>query len=420
MQYPGEYGTFGVVRGPGKSVTVNNVLTFDPLTKQIGDALIINAWVNHFNSSDPVDIVVDFYDENNNHVGYDVMRPQQFLDEHGHGTGLWFIAGQYSPEDDSNLPADQNIRAAFFEVAQLTQAQKDSGQRPSTQGAPAQQRTYTKEVSWTGDDFVVAWGWHSEAWKWGGWGRRDFAHKHRMIQQRIINIITNPALANEYRVYPSPNGWNVGTTFQYQNNSDKQTLLNALASPNSRNFFWLGHGQDALFTPSSEKIPHTYITPNDISEALENGAFMRNNRIINREKVRKHPYRLVILMGCEMVGNEWPNAFGIDARESTVAEYQALQRKPRAMVIWTSPIQVPAGNDLFEIPQVRAPTNLIYAGREHTKMSLALAVLFSNWMANRPLKECMEAFEREALRQGFRGMDSWKIHGCIDLRKEGP
>ena len=162
MQYPGEYGTFGIVQGPGKSVTVNNPLTFDPLTKQIGDALTINAWVNHFNSSDPVDIVVDFYDENNHHVGYDVMRPQQLLDEHGRGTGLWFIAGQYSPEDDANLPADQNIRAVFFAVSPL-RAKRSPGQRPSTEGGRSiSSQLYVKENWRNGDGFVVAWGFETE------------------------------------------------------------------------------------------------------------------------------------------------------------------------------------------------------------------------------------------------------------------
>ena len=420
MQYPGEYGTFGLVRGPGKSVTVNNALTFDPLTKHIGDTLTINAWVNHFNSSDPVDIVVDFYDENNNHVGYDVMRPQQLLDEHGHGTGLWFIAGQYSPEDDANLPADQNIRAAFFEVAKLTQAKKDSGQRPSTQGAPAQQRTYTKEVSWTGDDFVVAWSWDTEAWKWGGMWRQDFSHKHRMIQNGVINIIANPALDNEYRVFPSPNAYGSSSTFSLLNSNDKTTLLNALAAPNSRNFLWFGHGSDWALSNGKGDDDFQGITHDEVEEALHNHKYGTEDGTPVRpnEGINQHPYRLVILIGCETDGVNWCNAFGITQKSSTVAEYQALQRKPRAIVLWETDVTAPEGAHLFNMTGRQA--------LQHSKMAGALGVLFANWMANRPLNVCMDAFARKALEGNifgidkFRGMENYKIYGCQDLTRNGP
>ncbi|MCS1411520.1 MAG: hypothetical protein M2R45_04720 [Verrucomicrobia subdivision 3 bacterium] len=133
--------------------------------------------------------------------------------------------------------------------------------------------------------------------------------------------------------------------------------------------------------------------------------------------MNQHPYRLVILIGCETDGKEWCGAFGIPHETSTVVEYQALGRKPRALVLWQNTILVPT---------TQAPFG--YADFvDHSNLASDLAVLFSNWMGNVPLNVCMQRFQAAALsraglgtRPGFDGMESWVIYGCEDLTRNGP
>ena len=242
-----------------------------------------------------------------------------------------------------------------------------------------------------------------------------------MIRNGVINIIANPALDNEYRVFPSPNAYGSSSTFSLLNSNDKTTLLNALAAPNSRNFLWFGHGSDWALSNGKGDDGFQGITFLDVQEALHNHYYgtANGNRVGNlNESINQHPYRLVILIGCETDGVNWCNAFGITQKPSTVAEYQALQRKPRAIVLWETDVGVPAG---------AAPGNII--GRQalqHSKMAEALAAFFANWMSNRPLNICMNAFVQKALDgkilgiDRFWGMENYKIYGCQDLRRNGP
>ena len=99
-------------------------------------------------------------------------------------------------------------------------------------------------------------------------------------------------------------------------------------------------------------------------------------------------------------------------------DYQDRGLKPRAIVLWKTDVGVPAG---------AAPGNII--GRQalrHDKMAEALAAFFANWMANRPLNICMNAFVHKALDgtilgiDRFWGMQNYKIYGCQDLTRNGP
>lgn len=99
-------------------------------------------------------------------------------------------------------------------------------------------------------------------------------------------------------------------------------------------------------------------------------------------------------------------------------DYQDRGLKPRAIVLWETDILAPDGANFWNI-----------TGRQrlqHDKMAEALGVLFANWMANRPLNVCMDAFARKALEGNilgidkFRGMENYKIYGCQDLTRNGP
>ena len=122
-------------------------------------------------------------------------------------------------------------------------------------------------------------------------------------------------------------------------------------------------------------------------------------------KPNKHPYRLVILNGCETYDAGWVNAFGIDysmlGSTNIVLEYQFFGREPRAFVGWTAQIDVPR----FAISVV------------HAQYALALSELFSKWMGGFPLDFCVDSFADSAIGYGFSLQDKWMISGCLDLRR---
>jgi len=116
------------------------------------------------------------------------------------------------------------------------------------------------------------------------------------------------------------------------------------------------------------------------------------------------------MMGC----NTWklertiellPKVFGIELRESSVQDYLAAGREPRAFVGWDQSFEIPGGRGWSLADIV-----------DHIHFTEALAALFSRWMVGQTIEECMLAFERVALGHGFDGIDSWRIAGCRDLR----
>lgn len=430
-QYPGLHGTYGYALGATRRVNINNLFTFDRLTRQFDEYFNLSFIVNNHNPL--MDILVDFYDEDDDYIDSWVVRPSFVLGNFQIDIKVDTLAA------NSPFPVDEPIRAEFFRVGRLRQfpalpyansIRKFAGQVGDVSGPqdhdntgdPVQTQTYAKEVSWTGDDFVVAWGWDKSAWLWGKiWGQ-DFAHKHSMIQNGVLNIIANPALTNPYRVLPSQNGFGRSTTFMLTPNN-KTNLLNTLAQPNSRNFFWFGHGNNLVISNGKtddegvELEGYVSLNFSEVANALGNASvasFTRNGQL-SQIGTANHPYRLVILMGCNTDGANWCDAFGIAKETSNVATYQSLGLKPRAIVVWKDEISVPRGAHASNV-----------LGREfltHRKMSNAMAVFFSNWMANRPLNQCMHAFVRQALSGStlgvdhFLGMESWQIYGCADLRR---
>jgi len=113
-------------------------------------------------------------------------------------------------------------------------------------------------------------------------------------------------------------------------------------------------------------------------------------------------------MGCNTDGDKWSRAFGVQRVKSSVAEYRALGLKPRAMILWRDEISVPRGG-------LKGLT--LFGATKHTQMSNLLAEFFSNWMTNKSLLNCMDELEEGAREFGFKGMESWEIYGCQDLKR---
>ncbi len=194
--------------------------------------------------------------------------------------------------------------------------------------------------------------------------------------------------------------------------SGKELLLTTLADRANSHFFWFGHGDVGSFGPT----PGSAVTVDEavVGRSLGNtgGVFLLNGEEKGKEAKIEHPYRLVILMAC----NTWkkgqttalfPRAFGVDFKESTVEDYLAVGREPRAFVGWEEAIEVPGGTH-FLTGQLTDPL-------DHLHFTQALAALFSRWMAGQPLSNCLAAFAAVAKEHGFVGVDSWRIAGCRDL-----
>lgn len=445
MQYLLEGDNWGIVRGPAKNVNIGNNLTFgqffndefrpSSLSSVIGSKLIIDAIINNYDESNSPNLAIAFYDEDDVYLGYTIHSPRSFIDQDGNSN--WYISSEWDlTTSNSTLPSNKNIVGVFYWI--LT-AQLDHNNTPQE----ITRRVFVRDGGlFDGDDFVVAWGWSPTFWE----GRRPM-QKHEMIRGGVLNTIGDPlgnlfnrdyvpytlAPLPENRVVTSAGASNL-PTFRFQTGDDKQKLLTALADRKNRNFFFLGHGSPGSLSHSSSEREQIYI-PNanqpdvifaeEIAQALGNPInppwFFPNDRT----KFINHPYRLVILMGCETAGPSWPNAFGISPKESTVQEYLDLGREPRAIVLWEEEILIPRE---------------LIPGRSqvlHSRFGYGLYRMFKFWMEGKTIEECMVEFERAANRttveedggrlgirfsaselfDPFDGLDSWKIYGCKDLRR---
>jgi len=265
------------------------------------------------------------------------------------------------------------------------------------QAAAKRKRWFAKQIpGGIGDSFVVAWGWDS-------YGSSFNARREGLMLDGVINIIGNPARDDEYALKPAQN---VAFTsaFRYDTEADKKILLTALTSANSGNFFWFGHSGGASFTGNGDK---SHIEALDIENALENKK--HRSKPPKSSFQNKHPYRLVILNGCETYSAEWALAFGFDFAPTgsthDVLAYIRQGRQPQAFVGWEENIQVPiSGADFLG----------------HLYYATALAYLFSNWMDGFLLEEGLRQYSDYLYVLGYAGHRSWKISGSASLYRGAP
>lgn len=136
------------------------------------------------------------------------------------------------------------------------------------------------------------------------------------------------------------------------------------------NFFWNGHASNVgISSSASDSDGLANLASGDVAGGLHNA------RTSKGWQQRQHPYRLVILNGCETAEDDlWARAFGIEGTINTKAKFQRKGESPQAFVGWTGTIDVPAATYLNILP----PTTFdAYAE--------SLAILFSEWMADVPL-----------------------------------
>jgi len=140
---------------------------------------------------------------------------------------------------------------------------------------------------------------------------------------------------------------------------------------------------------------------------IENELQNKKHRSKPPKIVRKndHPYRLVILNGCETYSAEWANAFGIDYSPNTSTNSLLMHlvqgREPQAFVGWKEGIEVPAIADFTM----------------HNQYALALADLFISWMGGSSIQSCLEDYAEQMDSFDFEFHDSWRISGCFNLTR---
>lgn len=182
---------------------------------------------------------------------------------------------------------------------------------------------------------------------------------------------------------------------------DYSVLTNALADGSSANFYWWGHGGRFAIGPHPKKQP--FLMARDVKDFLRNAAL-------------DHPYRLVILDGCETWSSEWADAFGIDFNPGgstyTVQNFTSRGLNPQAFVGWDPTTPAPM-----------TPDGVVW-------VQDALFYLWAYWQLGYPLDECLQQYAYYLVDvHGFNDDGDWlgigangipdykeyKISGCVDL-----
>ena len=244
-----------------------------------------------------------------------------------------------------------------------------------------------------GSQFVVAWGW--DVYSSGFNNRREQA-----MLNGVINLIDERIIGNGYTLRPTANVA-LATAFRFDTIADGELLVDELKSPSAGNFFWFGHsGKDFI----AGNVKKTSVDAGLVELALQNKAH-RSTRLAPRTNA--HPYKFVVLNGCENYTADWANAFGIDFSPDGTTDYTGTYlpagRTPRAFVGWKEQIDVP--NRLGS-----------WIGYE-SEYSEGLGLLFYNWMQGNYLTYSLNQYANRMAFHGFDGHSSWRISGCADLTR---
>jgi hypothetical protein len=364
--------------GTQRNIAVSNLITFDSLTSQFTSyGLIIYGTLNGITNAG---MSIQLSDDYGNPLVYgDFMVTNGVIDLY------WDLT-----DGQGNQISFGNIQANFS----ITNEDTDS---PPPINVP---HWWYREGGAGNPTFAVAWGWDC----YYPWFNNCRAN---MMMGGVVNILANPAANNPYTMAPCCfwNQWDApNTMFRYDTDSDKQILTNALAQ--SLYFFWIGHGGANTIIGNPDK---SNISAQEVRNALGNLQFESTPK---HPKTNAHPYKLVVLNGCQTDGDQWSRSFGIDydppGTTNYVAWYKTVGRIPRAFVGWTKQNEVPNCADAECV------------GHQH--FGNALGALWGDWMSGFPLQACMEDFAAIATNSfgpysGYTGQDSWHISGCVDLQR---
>lgn len=301
-------GTGVDAESPTITINVYNEISFPSWIEQFGelnDSVLITAQSAHTNA----DWTVDVYGSNAGYIG-------TFS---GHTTdgsiyGWWDLVGPggvaYTNE-------------AYFQFVFATVYDDGLPSRPARNklvpSTPVPKKTYRQTDNWVGKGmWVVA---NQQAWE-------------GLLGADLLDIATDGfvVIADGGGLTTRPTHQS-GEAFRIQFGSGTptstkagqwQSLRNALFHPESRNFFYLGHGSPNGIGASSN-------APLFISAS----AISTNLHTIPAGQTNRHAYRFVFLYGCETASGTLPESFGVIHRENVpLVDFGNAALTPNTFVGW--------------------------------------------------------------------------------------
>lgn len=304
-----EDGSTGVdAESPPVTVNVYNEVAFPNWIEHFGelyDSVLITAQLAHTNAH----WFVDIYGSNAGYIG-------TFEGDTTDGTiyGWWDLVGPGGVAYTNEAYFDFVVSADY-----AGQAPQGNGPQPNGSSTSVPKRTYRQTDNWVGKGMWVTA--NLQAWEnLTSSDTLDIATDGFVTIADTVGLTTRPT-------HPT------GTAFRIQygsgipastRNSQWQSLRNALYHPESRNFFYLGHGSpDSLGgSPDTNRL----ITVSEVATNLHTIPAGQTNR---------HGYRFVFLYGCETASGTLPEAFGIIHRENVpIGDYVDAALTPGAFVGW--------------------------------------------------------------------------------------
>lgn len=258
-----------------------------------------------------------------------------------------------------------------------------------------------RSAGFSGDSFTLAFGWNNQTW---------YSDRQYMIHYGVENIVFNPAADETYNNTPL-NCYDCDPFFMYKT-VDQQTLLLDLENVNVANFYWDGHGNiGSIGSTESQKDADNGLSSLDITTVSEN---LHNRKGSRGWQQRHHPYRLVILDCCLAGQNAgWAKAFGIEPNVTSKQMFERQGEQPQALVAWTTEIDGPSGRSPSGYGLNDVPPSTFYAYGD------ALARLFSDWMTEVPLMQCLaDASTPDGSGYDFPMNPNWRIFGDPNLTRD--
>ena len=219
---------------------------------------------------------------------------------------------------------------------------------------------------WADGNFTIAYAWTST---------RRYQAQHSMhdaVQYGAVDTLISPyesggsGSENPYNSTFNDYSWSGnlnGNPGWLSSPTVVSSLTNNLADPDTRNFYFDGHG--SIFSIGDEQSP---TNPGSINIMASDVAAMLHNKI-GKISWCMHPYRFVFLNACDTAtANFWTHAFGIKDR---VSYAQASQRgSAQAFMGWFNESRAPDTDD------------------EWNDEAQTYAVFFGAWMSGWPLESC--------------------------------
>lgn len=146
-------------------------------------------------------------------------------------------------------------------------------------------------------------------------------------------------------------------------------LLTNLAKPDTKNFFYYGHGLPFWIGSDTGGTNEAEIFAFEVADALTNNFSARGGFDV------KHPYRFVFLDACSTgASKEWRHAFGIYSKGKAGQGVAGIQG-PQAFVGWKSPTLALGAAGATET-----------SCKDYGEM---LNLFFADWMRQRNLSQCI-------------------------------